>query len=193
MDESRNKMYDLLILLGLSLWLGLPAWIANAAPVFLGGGRPIDGGRVFSDGNRLFGDGKTIRGFIAGIICGTLTGVLQSLFASLLSQTLANYVIVTPEMEHVINMNITAAFLLSIGTMIGDLLGSFLKRRTGIESGGPSPVMDQLGFVIMALIVAFPIMQPDPQYVAVLVIVTLCIHWLSSALGYLMGFKSHPW
>jgi CDP-2,3-bis-(O-geranylgeranyl)-sn-glycerol synthase len=62
-----------------------------------------------------------------------------------------------------------------------------------MESGGPSPVMDQLGFVIMALIVAFPIVQPEPQYVAVLVIVTLCIHWLSSALGYLMGFKSHPW
>ena len=105
-------MYDLLILLGLSLWLGLPTWIANAAPVFLGGGKPIDGGRVLKDGNRLFGDGKTIRGFIAGIIFGTLTGLLQSILATLLSQLLANYVIVTPGMEHIIYMSIADAFLL---------------------------------------------------------------------------------
>ena len=66
-------MYEALALLELSIWLGLPAWIANATPVIFGGGRPIDGGRFMRDGHRILGDGKTIRGFIVGVFFGILT------------------------------------------------------------------------------------------------------------------------
>ena len=186
-------MYEALALLELSLWLGLPAWIANATPVIFGGGRPIDGGRLLRDGNRVLGDGKTIRGFIVGVFFGTLTGIGQFISAPYLMPLMEFYLPVTPEMQYVLFMTIPAAILLSVGALMGDLLGSFLKRRVNVESGGPSPFLDQLGFIIMALLFAYPVLQPLSIYAAVLIVMTLVIHWVSNALGYLLGFKENPW
>ncbi|MBN2228958.1 MAG: CDP-2,3-bis-(O-geranylgeranyl)-sn-glycerol synthase [Candidatus Thorarchaeota archaeon] len=186
-------MYEELALFELAIWLGLSAWIANATPVLGGGGTPIDRGHVFRDGRRLLGDGKTIRGFIVGIFFGTITGAGQMLAAPFLQPLLAEYVIVTPEMEYVLFMQLPVAFLMSLGALVGDLVGSFIKRRVNVKSGDPSPVMDQLGFIIMALIFAFPLMQPEPIFVAILIITTFFIHWISNVIGYLAGLKKHPW
>ncbi|MHA1480350.1 MAG: CDP-2,3-bis-(O-geranylgeranyl)-sn-glycerol synthase [Candidatus Thorarchaeota archaeon] len=186
-------MYETLALIELALWLGLPAWIANATPVLLGGGKPIDGGRILSDGHRLFGDGKTIRGFFVGVFFGTLTGIGQIIAAPYLSPLMEMYVTVTPEMHHVLYMTLPAAFLLSVGALLGDLVGSFLKRRINVKSGNPSPVLDQIGFILMALILASPFLQPSAEYVIVIVFITLGIHWISNALGYLLGLKKNPW
>lgn len=186
-------MYETLALIELAIWLGLPAWIANSMPVLFGGGPPIDGGRVFRDGHRVLGDGKTIRGFIVGVLLGTLTGVGQYLAASYLQPIMELYVIVTPEMASILYMPIPAAFLLSVGALMGDLVGSFFKRRIDIKSGNPAPVLDQLGFIIMALVFAAPFIQAGPVYVIILVTVTLAIHWISNAMGYLLGLKKHPW
>jgi CDP-2,3-bis-(O-geranylgeranyl)-sn-glycerol synthase len=43
------------------LFIG-PSYVANAAPLLFGGGRPLDGGRNFVDGNPIFGSHKTVRG-----------------------------------------------------------------------------------------------------------------------------------
>lgn len=186
-------MYEELAIFELSIWLGLPAWIANSMPVVFGGGMPIDRGKHFRDGRRLFGDGKTIRGFIVGVLCGTLVGLAQVLIAPSLRPILAQYVTITDDMDLVLLMTLPSAFLLSFGALLGDLIGSFLKRRVDIKSGNPSPVLDQLGFIIMGLILASPVLQPGPQYITILVITTLLIHWISNALGYLLGFKKNPW
>jgi CDP-2,3-bis-(O-geranylgeranyl)-sn-glycerol synthase len=186
-------MYEGLAMLELAIWLGLPAWIANATPVIFGGGRPIDGGRIFRDGRRLLGDGKTIRGFIAGMFFGILTGLGQSLAAPHLSPLLALFVEVTSEMEYVLFMTVPSAILLSLGALTGDLIGSFLKRRVNLESGAPSPMLDQLGFIIMGLLFAYPVLRPQPIFAAILIFVTLAIHWASNVLGYLLGLKKNPW
>ena len=186
-------MYETLALIELALWLGLPAWIANATPVLLGGGKPIDGGRILSDGHRLFGDGKTIRGFFVGVFFGPLTGIGQIIAAPYLSPLMEMYVTVTPEMQHVLYMTLPAAFLLSVGALLGDLVGSFLKRRINVKSGNPSPVLDQIGFILMALILASPFLQPSAGYVVVIIFITLGIHWISNALGYVLGLKKNPW
>ncbi|MFW9787124.1 MAG: CDP-2,3-bis-(O-geranylgeranyl)-sn-glycerol synthase [Candidatus Thorarchaeota archaeon] len=186
-------MYEELAIFELSVWLGLAAWIANATPVLGGGGRPIDGGRLYRDGRRILGDGKTIRGFIVGVVCGTLTGIGQFLAAPYLEPILAQFVTVTPEMNYVLYITIPAGFLLSIGALTGDVVGSFIKRRVNVKSGDPSPFLDQIGFIIMALIFAFPLMVPSPIFVSVLILTTLGIHWVSNALGYLLGIKKNPW
>ena len=186
-------MYEELAIFELSIWLGLPAWIANSMPVVFGGGMPIDRGLNFRDGRRLFGDGKTIWGFIVGVLCGTLVGLVQVIVAPSLRPILAQFVIITPDMDTVLLMTLPSAFLLSLGALLGDLIGSFLKRRVNIESGNPSPVLDQLGFILMGLILASPILHPAPQYVVILILATLFIHWISNALGYLLGFKKNPW
>jgi CDP-2,3-bis-(O-geranylgeranyl)-sn-glycerol synthase len=186
-------MYESIALVELAVWLGLPAWIANATPVVFGGGRPIDGGRVLSDGHRLLGDGKTVRGFVAGVLCGTLTGLAQLLAAPYLTPLLEQFVIITPDMTNILFMTPIAAFLLSLGALVGDLTGSFLKRRIDIQSGNPSPVLDQLGFIIMALLFASPVMLAGPSYIIVLIIITLVVHWASNVMGYVLGLKKHPW
>ena len=186
-------MYETIALIELALWLGLPAWIANATPVIFGGGRPIDGGKILGDGHRLFGDGKTIRGFIVGVFFGTLTGIGQILAAPHLKPLLEQYVEVTPQMESILFLDIPVVILLSVGALLGDLVGSFLKRRINVKSGNPSPVLDQIGFILLALILASPFIQPSGEYVVVLIVITLGIHWISNALGYLLGFKKNPW
>jgi CDP-2,3-bis-(O-geranylgeranyl)-sn-glycerol synthase len=195
-------MYEEIATIGLALWLGLPAWIANSTPVVFGGGKPIDGGRFFRDGRRILGDGKTIRGFISGVFFGTLTGVIQTLAAPSVKMMMSGYLQVTTDMDMIlyfgsadvgIATSITVAFLLSLGTLVGDMSGSFVKRRVHIKSGGPSPFLDQLGFIIMALIFAYPLIQPNPIYPILLIVITLGVHWLSNAVGYLLGIKKNPW
>src|SRR6266487_1933002 len=58
------------------LFIG-PAYFANAAPLVLGGGAPLDGGRSLADGRPIFGPHKTVRGVIAGIVVGTLIGLAR--------------------------------------------------------------------------------------------------------------------
>lgn len=192
-DTEYHLMYEELAIFELSVWLGLSAWIANATPVVGGGGKPIDGGRNFRDGRRILGDSKTIRGFIAGVFFGTLTGTGQFLAAPYLRPILAQFVAITPEMDYVLSISIPVGFLLSLGALTGDMIGSFIKRRINVKSGDPSPVLDQIGFIIMALIFAFPLLVPSPIFVAVLVLTTLGIHWLSNVLGFLLGLKKNPW
>jgi CDP-2,3-bis-(O-geranylgeranyl)-sn-glycerol synthase len=195
-------MYEVIATIGLAIWLGLPAWIANSTPVIFGGGKPIDGGKVLRDGRRILGDGKTIRGFLAGVFFGTLTGLIQAIAAPHVRSMMVDYVDVTSEMDIILNMSstfsgilvsVTVAALISIGTLFGDMSGSFIKRRFSVESGGASPFLDQLGFIIMALLFAAPLLQPSPIYPMILIIMTLGVHWLSNALGYLLGFKKNPW
>jgi len=96
-------------------------------------------------------------------------------------------------MELVLYMQLPVAILMSFGALTGDIVGSFIKRRVNVRSGAPSPFMDQLGFILMALIFAYPLIQPGAIYVFILILITLGIHWISNALGYLLGLKKNPW
>ncbi|ODS39244.1 MAG: hypothetical protein A7316_06135 [Candidatus Altiarchaeales archaeon WOR_SM1_86-2] len=121
------------------LWFIIPAYIATASAVLFGRILPIclvDLNRNFFDGRRIFGAGKTIGGFCGGLITGALVGLLQSY----IDPGLFGFV-----------MSIELAFIIASGAMIGDLVGSFIKRRAGIEQGGDVPLLDQLDFVVGAL------------------------------------------
>ncbi len=166
---------DLLQLLVLAIWSIFPAYVANAAPVVLGGGRSIDGGKKFSDGRPIFGPGKTIRGFVAGLIAGTIFAMLQGFAFDLLY------------------LYSLRGFLLSLGALTGDLLGSFIKRRMNLERGAPAPVMDQLGFVVVALLFASPLFTPSWEVVLTILIITLPIHLATNFIGHRLKLKDRPW
>lgn len=146
-----------------ALWFVLPAYFANASPVIFGGGAPIDGGRTWRDGRPIFGSNKTIRGFTAGILIGTLVGVLQGRPLS--------------------------GFLLALGAMIGDLAGSFLKRRLDLKPGQQAPILDQLGFLLFALMFTLPVERPSAEVVVVAVLVTPLAHVVSNAVAVMLGLK----
>ncbi len=168
-------MNELLQILGSALWFILPAYVANATPVVLGGGRPIDAGKKFIDGRPIFGAGKTVQGFIAGLAAGTFVGLFQGIAAGTLSHYLA------------------LGFLLALGALLGDLLGSFIKRRLGIKRGDAALGLDQLSFVVLALLAASPLTLPSWEIVLTIIIITLPIHLATNFGGYKLGLKSRPY
>jgi len=161
------------------LWFILPAYIANATPVvishIIGGGTPIDRGKNFIDGKRILGDGKTIEGFIGGVLVGTLFGIIQALVIN-------NYGI------------IVQALLLSLGAMVGDLFGSFIKRRLGLARGAPAPLLDQLDFLLgaIAFVLLGGITIPK-SYILTLIVITPLLHVGTNYLAYKAGLKKVPW
>ncbi|MFA5106330.1 MAG: CDP-2,3-bis-(O-geranylgeranyl)-sn-glycerol synthase [Candidatus Micrarchaeia archaeon] len=164
----------------------LPAYFANAAPVLLGSGTPIDLKRKLWDGKRAFGDGKTIRGFVSGVLAGTFIGGLCGIFLP----TSAYYLYPVPYFYYV------AGLVLSFGTMLGDLLGSFFKRRLGMKRGHPSFLLDQLFFLVFALLFAYPLSPAfvfEPVNLVFLFAFTYVIHVASNYIANRLGLKKVPW
>jgi len=150
----------------------LPAYCANAIPVLLGGGRPIDGGRMLSDDKPIFGSHKTIRGFVSGLLVGTAVGFGLSL---------------------VIQYSVLLGFMVSLGALLGDLFEAFIKRRLGYAPGASLPVADQLDFVLGALLFSFFVSPPSWQVAVVVLIITPPIHLLTNFVAYHLGVKKEPW
>jgi len=162
---SGNLLIDALVFI-------LPAYCANAIPVLLGGGRPIDGGKVFSDGRPVFGSHKTIRGFVSGLVVGTLVGFGLSL---------------------VIDYSLLLGFAVSLGALLGDLFEAFVKRRLGYAPGASLPVADQLDFVLGALLFSLFVSPPSWQIAVVVLVITPPIHLLTNFVAYHLGIKKEPW
>lgn len=170
--------------LATSLLYILPAYVSNASPVLgiklIRKRTPIDRGALAWDGRRLFGDGKTFEGLIMGILCGTLVGLI--LFS------LKNPGAYRSPLE---------PLLLSIGTMIGDIFGSFLKRRLGLERGAPAPILDQIGFAIFALLLSFLVYGPPKWFnienILLLLFITGILHLSTNSVAYVLGLKDRPY
>ena len=174
----------------------LPAYFGNMAPVFVGGGSPMDGGRVWKDGRRIFGPGKTWRGFFGGIAVAAVVGIFISL-AGFYDKEFAEDAIVygllniSVLLEPSI-MGLFLGLLQGLGALVGDAAGSFIKRRKNIERGGPFWGIDQLGFVILAMAFVYPFYAWPLEYIAI-VPVTFFVHLSANATGYLLGLKDVPW
>ncbi len=173
--EQFLEMLDLLIFL-------IPIYIANASPVVLGGGTALDLGKDFIDGRRIFGSGKTIRGFVGGVLAGTLAGGIVAMAYPL------------PYFESAY-VQLMAAFLLSLGALCGDALGSFLKRRMGMESGKPF-MPDTFIFLVVSLAFVSPFANGTlftPFNIAFFLILTIILHPLTNAIANRAGLKKVPW
>lgn len=159
-----------------------PAYVANAVPVVLGGGTYLDLGKNFSDGRRIFGDGKTTRGFVAGVASGAVMGGILA-FASPLPFFLSS------------ESQFIGSFMLALGTMAGDALGSFIKRRMNVAPGKPF-LLDQLSFLIFALIFVYPFVDPsifDLYNIVFLLILTYILHIAMNVIANKAGLKKVPW
>jgi CDP-2,3-bis-(O-geranylgeranyl)-sn-glycerol synthase len=132
-------------------------------------------GKRFVDGRRILGDGKTTYGFLGGLAVGTLIGLLQGVGAGSL------------------RWHLSLGFLLALGALLGDLLGSFIKRRWGIKRGGAAPGLDQLSFVVLALLLASLMSLPGWQVIATILIITPPIHLATNFVAYKLGLKSRPY
>ena len=160
-------------------WLIIPAYCANFFPVLLKGKHPIDFGKKFIDGFRLFGDGKTIEGFFGGIFFGIFIGLLLIYLQPFIQQ------FYTLQFQH----NLLTVFLLTTGAISGDIIGSFVKRRFGIERGEPAPLLDQLDFLVFSLVLVSIVRNLNLYFVVFLVIITPIIHYSANLCAFLLKLK----
>lgn len=151
----------------------LPAYCANAVPVLVGGGLPLDFGKIFYDGKPIFGKNKTFRGFFFGLAVGTLVGFVESFFFK--------------------EYPISFGFLLSLGALLGDLAGAFLKRRIGLAPGELLPFVDQIDFIIGAFVFSFPFNILSLELALTVLLITPPLHIFTNFAAYKMGLKSNPW
>lgn len=150
----------------------LPAYVANGAPVVFGGGKPLDLNKKLF-GKSVFGPHKTVRGLVAGLLAGFAVAGIESIFL--------------PYM-------LAIGIMLSIGTHVGDLLGSFAKRRLGIASGISVPLTDQYLFFVFALLFAFPLGNlPDAYGILFLLALTGILHVLTNIGAHRLKLKEVPW
>lgn len=171
----------------LSVWLMLPASLANPAAAiaghFSGSFKPVDFGKSWGK-TRILGDGKTIEGFIYGVAFGLLVAVIQNYFAPYLNMPVFPLIVI---------------FTLPIGSLAGDLIASFFKRRLNIGRGQALPLIDQLDFVFGAwiLTIIFDSSWFFDNFVLLIIIATLILtpilHLLFNIVGYKLGVSKEPW
>lgn len=190
-----------------ALWLFLPAYTANMAPVFVaklvpGWNRPIDGGRVGKDGQRLLGPGKTWRGLAGGTLVGGLVALATAALAPL-------WGILRDHDFGVGEVGWLRVFLFgaAVGLMalVGDFVKSYFKRRRKIARGGSWFPFDQLDFVVFGLLgMALAALLLPAGWVmhrlldswltlATLLVLTPLLHLLVNRIGYWLGLKEVPW
>ena len=208
-------------LLIFSVLLIAPAYISNASMVITGGGRPIDGGKLFRDGRRILGDHKTMKGLKGPLYIGIPLSFIIFLLFFILWQPIEDIIFqASAEGLYILynDINIFQYYfiggetplnflvlliriiLASYGAVIGDLVGSFLKRRFDIKSGAPFWIVDQLDFALIAIFfVSIPgfisplFILPDIYIFIFLIILTPAVSLIANTVAYLVGLKSVPY
>lgn len=154
----------------------LPAYMANMAPCYMAHfsffkalAYPLDMGWEWMDGRRMLGDGKTLAGIVYGAIIGAAVSLGQGETWLL-------------------------GFVMAIGALMGDLVGSFLKRRIDVGRGERTLLLDQLDFVVGAMVVLYLVgWAPPLRTMVILLLITPPLHLLMNYVGYAFKYKEVPW
>ena len=153
----------------------LPALVANGSATLIARGHPLDFGKRFIDGRRILGDGKTFEGFTLGVLYATSVALTEALAAK--NDSLAAYGVIA-----------------GIGALLGDITGSFIKRRLGLERGAHMPLLDQLDFLAGAyLATAMAGYVPPILYAAIFAVLVYGLHRATNYAAYKLGIKPVPW
>ena len=187
---------EILTIISEAVWLIFPAYIANSSAVLFGGGTPVDMGKKWRDGRRIFGNGKTWNGFIGGSLAGIAFAFGQILGSS----------IQYPDHHWGYGSSPNAyliAVLIPVGALLGDLLGSFVKRRLGLKRGEQVFGLDIYDLVIGVFILLL-VFQTFWFYdtflngirlvaLVTVLILTPLLHRFTNIIGYKLGKKKEPW
>ncbi|MDZ7262820.1 MAG: CDP-archaeol synthase [candidate division KSB1 bacterium] len=129
-------------------------------------GFPVDGGLTFR-GKPLLGQNKTFRGLLAGTLMGGLLGIVCTSFG--------------------------IGLLQGFGALLGDALGSFIKRQLNYAPGQRFPVLDQIDYV-PTLLLATALFVPVTWGQVVCLFFLATVGQISfSYFGYKLGLKDVPY
>ena len=185
-----SEIFNLVISILGAVYFMLPAYVANLSGLAFGGGKPIDGGKECRDGRRVIGNGVTWKGFQNGTIIGTLVGVVLGIIGTFYGDlSVLTGGILDLHVYGSVLGGLILGFLMAFGALLGDAVGSFIKRRLGLQSGQPAPFMDQLDFVIGALVFSLLVVKISWNLFFIIVVLSLVLHLGSNIVAYLLGIK----
>ena len=187
-----STVISVLTLTAYAIYFMLPAYLANVSALAFGGGLPVDFKVNFTDGRRLLGDGVTWRGTIIGILIGTGIAAIQGLifmYYGDIFTLLPGWVTIEGLIPHNFGEWILLGLALSGGALIGDAVGSFIKRRMNVGRGEPAPVLDQLDFVIGALLFASLVVTIPIALIILIIILSAFLHLAANIIAYFTGVK----
>ena len=218
-DVTEATEMGVFLLALMTLWLYLPGFIANTFAMMWGkwlpktgyGPWPIDGGKVMSDGNRMLGDGKTWNGLIGGSLTAGFLCMLQvaivgtsfdgaSVFVSPLTGSEGAWFSIGGPW---VTAYILGSFL-GFACLLGDMTGSFFKRRRGLKREGDvsskAPLLDTLPFAIMVFLWGQLFLGPSVLAsselllpMAIIIVITPILHRSFNLIGYAIGWKDVPY
>ena len=158
------------------MYFMLPAYLANMTPPFVrfwrGWNRPIS--------RRWLGDHKTVVGFISGMIVALAVACLQSKFHW--RHDLLPY-----------NHWPTLGLAFGFGAMSGDSLKSLFKRFCKIRPGQPWIPMDQLDFVVGALLLVSPWAPVTWVDVLIILVISFAGDIAINHLSYALSIRNTRW
>lgn len=190
MPDPLNIVLDIIY----AFILFIPAFVANPAAVITGGHFPIDMGRNFVDGRRILGDGKTWTGYLGGSLAGVAVGlILAGIFF------VTGFLGGRPYGSTIVSVFVTL-MAMSFGSLTGDVAGSFIKRRIGIQRGGKGALLDQWPFVLVSFLFLylfaghfFLSYYGNIIGALAILIITPPLHRGVNIIGYTMKKKDVPW
>jgi hypothetical protein len=148
--------------------------------------RPLDGGACWR-GRRLFGDNKTWRGavvMISGILAATLLLSLSDWWWSELPEGIRD---AGP---------VLFGLLLGVGTVLGELPNSFLKRQLDVPPGEQRSLLftiyDQADFVLVIWLVLLPLWVMSVWQALFVFAVVTAVHLVINVIGYAIGARTAP-
>jgi CDP-2,3-bis-(O-geranylgeranyl)-sn-glycerol synthase len=188
-------MPDIIQFLAVCFYFLFPAYAANIAPilanrfhVFPRLALPIDCNVTFIfDGKRLLGPRKTVRGFLLGTLAAMFVASMQSFlwpFFPFPTLGLVNYASVNP---------LLLGFLLGFGSLVGDSVGSFIKRRIGWEPGRSFLGLDQVDMLIAVIFVASWKYHVSAIAIVTLLVGTFIWHLVLSWGAYKLRIRDEKW
>jgi CDP-2,3-bis-(O-geranylgeranyl)-sn-glycerol synthase len=159
-------MSDLVLLLLLLIANGSPILARHVFRHRLAA--PVDCGYALADGRRLFGPAKTWRGMVAAVLTTSVAAAL-------------------------LGPSWSIGALIGLFAMLGDLLSSFVKRRSGIAAGGMAPGLDHLPESLLPLLVCRPLLGLSWLEVLLLSLAFMAANLVLSRLFYHLGVREHPY
>lgn len=175
----------------------LPSMTANTFAPFLGGVKPVDLGLKRKDGRRYLGDGKTWSGTLGGISCAGLLGII---LMTILHFTGINDI--HDSFWGPYPLNFVIILILPVGSLFGDMLGSFIKRALNRPRGKRTPLLDQWDYLIGTALFILPFFPwwfdtfiADGKWIATLLFLGIAFlaHTVANLIGYKIGVKNEPW
>lgn len=164
----------------------VPVAFANMAPVlvrkhFPSLAKPLD------FGTGILGPHKTFRGLLFGIIGGILGVLLQYIL-------FMNYAVQTFSLVNYEKINLFLfGFLIGVGVIVGDAVGSFIKRRLKMKPGASFVPLDQIVAPLGAMLFILPLYRVSLKILLLALIVSIVFHILIKHIGYFLKIENKKW